>query len=201
MLPDFFSAAKTLDMLGFNVTMPLKQHIIPYLDVLDILAERCGAVNTVLIRNGKFIGCNTDGEGFIASLNSFKPDTALILGHGGAAKAVAEALKLYGTQVHQLSLRTEWEDLSEWARHSALIVNATPLGMSGCKQFKNFKFLDHTNALIYDLVYNPRETELLAAASERGLKTLDGIALLTAQAVLAFEKFTGKRPNLNKFEI
>jgi shikimate dehydrogenase len=192
-LGDFVAAARTLGIIGFNVTMPLKEQIIPLLDELDPLAERCRAVNTVANRNGRLIGYNTDAEGFVPSLDGFAPSNVLVLGHGGAAKAVSAALELAGAAVTAVSPRSEPERLPALAEATDLIVNATPLGMSGSEQFRNFGFLDNTRAAVYDLVYHPRETDLLAAAARRNLRTFGGIELLRWQALLAFEKFTGVR--------
>jgi shikimate dehydrogenase len=190
-LQDFVISARTLDIIGFNITMPLKEHILTFLDELDPLAERCRAVNTVANRNGKLIGYNTDAEGFIPSLNGYAPKNALILGSGGVAKAASVALEQFGSTVRNVSLRTEWNILQELAASTDLIVNATPLGMTDNERFRNFDFLAHTSATVYDLVYYPRETDLLKAASKHGLNTIGGIELFRRQALLAFEKFTG----------
>jgi len=200
-LPDFVNSVRTLGIIGFNVTMPLKEHILPLLDELDPLAERCRAVNTIANHSGKLIGYNTDAEGLVPSLGGFKPTNALILGQGGVAKAAVAALQHFGATATSISLRTDWDRLPELATSADLIINATPLGMAGNEQFRDFNFLDSTSATVYDFVYHPRETELLKAATARGLKTIGGIELFSWQALLAFEKFTGVKADRKIIDI
>ncbi|MDR0819335.1 MAG: shikimate dehydrogenase [Oscillospiraceae bacterium] len=188
-LADFVKSAKTLPIAGFNITMPLKEAILPYLDALDPIAARCGAVNTVVNRDGKLTGYNTDGEGLLASLEGVKYSAPLLLGTGGAAKAVSAAFAAAGVDAPMTSVRTEWDKLGALAAKSDIIINATSLGMLGSEQFKNFEWLNGSDACVYDLVYNPQETELLKAAKTLGLKTVGGTALLQRQAEIAFEKF------------
>jgi shikimate dehydrogenase len=190
-LPDFVKAARTLPIAGFNVTMPLKQAIIPLLDSLDPLAERCGAVNTVVNRGGALIGYNTDCEGFIASLEGDweKLRTPLLLGTGGAASAIRAAFAAFGVDAPMVSVRDRAGELSSLAANADIVVNATSLGMRGSAQFADFDWLRGTSALVYDLVYDPVDTELLTAARALGLRTVGGLELLTRQAELAFFKF------------
>lgn len=186
---------------GFNVTMPHKQAIVPLLDAVEEDAAAMNAVNTVVVRQGRATGYNTDGPGFVASLPF--PETGkrvLVLGSGGAASAVSRALVRAGAAVTICCRHPEktagwgvtarlWRELPMLAEECDLLVNATPLGMTGKEEFADFRFLDGCRGWVYDLVYQPRETALLAAARQRGLPVIGGLALLHAQAELAFELF------------
>ena len=217
-LGDFLSAAKALDYAGFNATMPFKELLIPHLDELDPLAEKLQAVNTVCIKDGKLYGYNTDCPGYVAALKAggFDPKgkRVLLLGAGGAAKAVAVGLADAGAARVTVSNRTQakaetvaalipgpgtvigWtqEALKEEAAQCDLLVNATSLGMAGQGQFEDFSFLDTLpgEALVSDLIYHPAQTELLKRAEELGYETMNGLPLLMHQAILALEHFTGQ---------
>ena len=213
-LADFFTGARTLNMGGFNVTMPLKEAVIPYMDVLDDSAGRYSSVNTVVFDSGRFYGYNTDAYGFLTALQSQGFDAscghALILGTGGAARTAAAALKGCGMDVSMASRRHSqlppfkngiaycaWDSISEHAGGSRILVNATPLGMvKNPDNFTDFSFLDclPRGSAVYDIVYAPPETELLKQAGARGLKTLNGLSFLIHQAAGAFFRFTGKTP-------
>ena len=203
-LAAFVAGARQGDYDGFNVTMPHKQTILSLLDAVEGDAAAMGAVNTVVVRRGRAVGYNTDGSGFLRSLPfPLKGKLVLILGAGGAASAVSNAAARAGA-VAALCCRQPkkaaalpgtaypWGALPALAAECDLLVNATPLGMTGCASFPDFHFLDRCRGCVYDLVYQPRETALLAAAEARGLKTIGGLALLHAQAELAFDLFVGK---------
>ncbi|MCL1917759.1 MAG: shikimate dehydrogenase [Peptococcaceae bacterium] len=218
-LADFVRAAKTLNMRGFNVTMPHKEAIVSYMDVVSEEARRCGAVNTVAIREGVLHGYNTDGEGFVRALSrmgfDLKGKTALILGRGGAAKTIALTLTEHGMHVSMaarsrtlpaavLEARVKgvlWEEIGREACSCDVLVNATPLGMQGSggeqRDFEDFSFLGSLpgGALVVDLVYAPQRTQFLLQAEERGLRVMNGISHLVYQAALAFEIFTGAAPS------
>lgn len=220
-LPAFVRWAKDGGCAGFNVTMPHKEAILPLLDEVDTTAASCGAVNTVCIREGRAIGHNTDGTGFLDSLagQGFYPQgrTVLLLGAGGAAKAVGHALAAAGAGriivcarcleraaalAAQLPGCGEGIVLAQDAIQRAaaacdLLVNATPLGMAGSPAFARLDFLQAMppHAVVYDLVYHPRRTALLEAAARQGLRTVGGIDLLIRQAVRAFTFFTGETPD------
>lgn len=220
-LPTFVRWAKDGGCAGFNVTMPHKEAILPLLDEVDATAAACGAVNTVCIREGRASGHNTDGTGFLDSLagQSFHPQrrTVLLLGAGGAAKAVGHALAAAGADrvivcarrleraaalAAQLPNCGEGIVLAQNALQQAatacdLLVNATPLGMAGSPAFAGLDFLQALppRAVVYDLVYHPRRTALLEAAARQGLRTVGGIDLLIRQAVRAFTFFTGETPD------
>ncbi len=219
-LPAFVRWAKDGGCAGFNVTMPHKEAILPLLDEVDATAASCGAVNTVCIREGRAIGHNTDGTGFLDSLagQGFYPQgrTVLLLGAGGAAKAVGHALATAGAGgIIVCARRLERaaalaaqlpgcgegivlaQDAIQQAAACDLLVNATPLGMVGSPAFARLDFLQAMppHAVVYDLVYHPRRTALLEAAARQGLRTVGGIDLLIRQAVRAFTFFTGETPD------
>lgn len=220
-LPAFVRWAKDGGCAGFNVTMPHKEAILPLLDEVDTTAASCGAVNTVCIREGRAIGHNTDGTGFLDSLagQGFYPQdrTVLLLGAGGAAKAVGHALATAGAgRVIVCARRLEraaalaaqlpgcgegivlaQDAIQQAAAACDLLVNATPLGMAGSPAFARLDFLQAMppHAVVYDLVYHPRRTALLEAAARQGLRTVGGIDLLIRQAVRAFTFFTGETPD------
>lgn len=220
-LPVFVRWAKDGGCAGFNVTMPHKEAICPLLDEVDTTAASCGAVNTVCIREGRAIGHNTDGTGFLDSLagQGFYPQgrTVLLLGAGGAAKAVGHALATAGAGriivcarrlERAAALAAQLPDCGEGivlaqdaiqqaASACDLLVNATPLGMAGSPAFARLDFLQAMppHAVVYDLVYHPRRTALLEAAARQGLRTVGGIDLLIRQAVRAFTFFTGETPD------
>lgn len=220
-LPAFVRWAKDGGCAGFNVTMPHKEAILPLLDEVDTTAASCGAVNTVCIREGRAIGHNTDGTGFLDSLagQGFYPQgrTVLLLGAGGAAKAVGHALATAGAgRIIVCARRLEraaalaaqlpgcgegivlaQDAIQQAAAACDLLVNATPLGMAGSPAFARLDFLQAMppHAVVYDLVYHPRRTALLEVAARLGLRTVGGIDLLIRQAVRAFTFFTGETPD------
>lgn len=220
-LPAFVRWAKDGGCAGFNVTMPHKEAILPLLDEVGATAASCGAVNTVCIREGRAIGHNTDGTGFLDSLagQGFYPQgrTVLLLGAGGAAKAVGHALAAAGAgRIIVCARRLEraaalaaqlpgcgegivlaQDAIQQAAAACDLLVNATPLGMAGSPAFARLDFLQAMppHAVVYDLVYHPRRTALLEAAARQGLRTVGGIDLLIRQAVRAFTFFTGETPD------
>ena len=195
-LPRFMAAARRGAWDGFNVTMPLKECILPLLDELEETAAAMGAVNTVVIREGRAKGFTTDGPGFLRTLPAL-PQRALVLGNGGAARAVGHALRGAGVRVdtccrHPQAGMWAWEQLPDIAARCELLVNATPLGMAGKGEFADFRFLERLarEATVYDLVYAPADTALLRQAAALGHPVIGGLALLQAQAELAFGHFT-----------
>ena len=194
-------------LLGFNVTIPYKEQIIPFMDEMDILAEETGAVNTVqVVRNGKNIylkGYNTDVYGFRRSLEEWftardaeLPQQALVLGTGGASKAVIYALSLLNMVVHSVS-RCEGGNVykmydqlnaADIAAHP-LIVNTTPLGMcpniGECPAIP-YPYLTEKHFL-YDLIYNPELTLFMQKGLERGASVCNGERMLRLQADKAWE--------------
>ena len=215
-LEDFVAQGRRGAWDGCNVTMPLKERILPLLDAVEPWTASCGAVNTVCFRNGRAVGYNTDGPGVVESLRlrGFAPSgqTALVLGAGGAAKAAALALAQAGCRVTVCArtpqkaaalaarcggVTVSWEDLPRAAAEHGLLLNATPLGMEGSPEFESLDFVQAlpAKAVVYDLVYHPTDTALLRAAEHRGLTAVGGLALLVQQAALSFAHFTGIVPD------
>ncbi len=191
-------------LLGFNVTIPYKEQIIPYLHYIDPDAKKIGAVNTVKVirKQGKIElhGYNTDTYGFKETLKPLLAshhNKALILGTGGAAKAVEYVLKNIGLDVlyvsrNPLEDEVSYSDLNEIAiQNFPLIVNSTPLGMypkvDVCPEIP-YEFLTSKN-LLYDLIYNPEETLFLKKGREKGALTQNGLGMLKLQAEKAWEIF------------
>ncbi len=222
-LGNAISGLKALGVCGFNVTIPYKTDIIPYLDYLDQTAEEAGAVNTVLIKNGKMIGHNTDGDGLVCSLAEdldFIPGdgTVMLIGAGGAARGAiaalcraksqriivtnrsvdkANALKLDMNRIYP-EVCIDVINANELNKSSlstvTLLVNTTSIGMNGDKlHFLDLSMLPKS-AKIYDMVYSPPITPLLYEASEIGMLVSNGLGMLAAQGELAFNIWTGITP-------
>lgn len=210
---------------GVNVTIPHKSNVIKYLDIISPEAKLIGAINTVTNRNGILTGYNTDAMGFVKSLqidSGTNPagKRVMILGAGGAARAVSIQLALSGVQEITIVSRAvekitslsqtitgelgipvkgiEWEKevLSRCLETTDLLVNATPLGMyPNTNEMPPVEVdLLPSHALVCDLIYNPGQTLLLRKAAERGLITLNGIGMLLYQGAIAFELWTGQEP-------
>lgn len=184
------------NLRGFNVTVPYKLQILPFLDRLDLDAQKVGAVNTVKLEDGKLVGYNTDFYGFVHSIRHLlnKRKQALILGTGGASKAVAAGLTHLGLH-HRFVSRApkhgdlSYEDASEWLEAFQVVVNTTPVG-----QYPNVNEMPplslermSENHLIYDLIYNPPYTKLLLEAKERKGVYKNGLDMLVFQAERAWE--------------
>lgn len=202
------------EVLGANVTVPHKEHVIPLIDEVGGLAARAGAVNTIVNREGRLLGFNTDGPGFAAALRReafFEPAgrSFLLLGAGGAARGIALALLEARAAAVDIWNRTPdraaalardlgaparaLADLPQLAGYDCL-VNCTTVGMKGGPDPGGIPCpLDTASPglLVVDIVYAPRETPLLREAAARGLRTLDGLPMLIYQGALAFELWTG----------
>ncbi len=206
---------------GFNVTVPHKETVLACLDDISAAARRIGAVNTVVIEDGVLKGSNTDGFGFLENLKSGHPGfaaslgPAVVLGAGGAARAVVNALTDAGAPEIRLFNRTRARaeklaaDLAgpitvgDWARRgdgleaAALLVNTTSMGMTGKPPLEISLAKLPAGAAVTDLVYAPLQTGLLAAAAARGNPTIDGIGMLLHQARPGFEAWFGVRPDVS----
>jgi len=185
------------DLQGFNVTIPYKQQIIPFLDELDEVAAKVGAVNCVKITDGKLKGFNTDAIGFEKALTPLlKPHhaKALVLGTGGASKAVAFVLQKLNIPFHFVSRKGRaavysYEKLNaEIMAEHLLIINTTPLGMMpDVTAAPAIPYLYITpKHLLYDLIYNPSETKFLQQGKAHGATTKNGYDMLIAQAEAAW---------------
>jgi shikimate dehydrogenase len=211
------------DFLGANVTIPHKETVMPYLDELDALVEKTGAVNTIVNKEGRLFGHNTDVTGFARALAeagfSAQGSRAVLLGAGGAARAVGVALLEAGIAEIALSdiVPARSEALAATLRSLApavvirahalddesfrkattacrLLVNCTPVGMrhSGSEgQLPLDTEMLPSGALVFDLVYNPPVTPLLAAARSRGARVVGGLSMLVYQAAASFKLWTG----------
>ena len=200
---------------GANVTVPHKETVIPFLDGLTPVAQAIGAVNTIIKKDGRLIGHNTDAAGFLADLHahgvSLTHRTVLLLGSGGAARAVVAACAGVGASLRVAALEHPqaetlktiapleifgWTslDLLQASDGVALIVNTTPLGMSPKTEaspwMEDVPF--PPEAFVYDCVYNPAETQLVRQAHAAGLGAATGLGMLVEQGALAFELWTGK---------
>ncbi len=198
---DFFPniLSKNEDLKGLNVTIPYKEVVIPMLDSLDEEAKKIGAINTIKVsKNKKLKGFNTDHYGFRKSLEEFLPlqrKTALILGTGGASKAVAFALDSLDFEYKFVSRKENHNVFSYCSLdHSTiekylLIINCTPLGtfpnITDCPEIP-YQFVSK-NHLLFDLIYNPSETEFLKRGKLKGAKTSNGLKMLEFQAEKAWE--------------
>jgi shikimate dehydrogenase len=185
---------------GFNVTIPYKEAILPYLDELSVEAKEIGAVNTVkVLGDGKLRGYNTDCHGFMNTLKPLlKPyhTAALILGTGGASKAIAYSLKKLGIDYHFISRQKSEGVYKTYAeltlldvRNAPIIINTTPVGMSPDAALAPeipYQGIDKFH-LLYDLVYNPAETTFLRMGTHYGAATINGYAMLIKQAEYAWK--------------
>lgn len=192
-----FTKTTALELKGFNVTIPYKKEIIPFLSELNSVAIEIGAVNTVVVKNNQLIGYNTDFYGF---LNAIKPhlqkqhQKALILGTGGASKAIAYTFKTLNIPFLFVSRHSEngmnyskinKNLLSEYQ----IIVNTTPVGtFPNIKEYPNipYQYLNESH-LVFDLVYNPMETQFLKKSKKMGASTHNGLKMLELQAEKAWE--------------
>lgn len=188
-----FQSLKEQDFIGWNVTVPYKEAILPYLDELDEDARAIGAVNTIVKRGEKLKGFNTDHIGFERSLLPFLEPTdqkALILGTGGASKAVAYALKRRGINYAFVSRNPQAGQLSydqltgSVMPYVQMIINTTPIGMypnADAHPPVPFELIESTHFLV-DLIYNPEATIFLQVGMAHGSRTLNGLSMLHHQA-------------------
>ncbi|MBA9078873.1 MULTISPECIES: shikimate dehydrogenase family protein [Rufibacter] len=187
------------NLRGLNVTIPYKEAIIPFLDGLESAAAQIGAVNVIKFENGKLIGHNSDYQGFMQSLQNFYPcyphSQALVLGTGGAAKAVLAALEYLNISYRLVSRTSQagmltYEELTPGVMASvSLIINASPVGTfpkADVAPAIPYELLS-SHHYLYDLVYNPAETLFLKLGKERGAKTSNGFEMLCLQAEVAWE--------------
>ena len=219
---------KALNVVGINVTLPHKAAVLPYLTSMSREAALIGAVNTLSFRDGEIHGENTDAEGFLRALREAEGDDVghrlfrevVVLGAGGAARAVVVALALAGAKRIVIANRTATKAVAlaeemqaktdvtmrgmgltdarvdEAVRNSTLLVNTATSSMDAEAPllFDDSVLSPHT--FVYDIVYTPPVTSVMRAAAERGCKTLGGIGMLVHQGAIAFEKWTGIEPCL-----
>ena len=212
------AAARTLRMAGFNVTIPHKQSIIPYLDDVDVSAKKSGAVNTVVNDSGRLIGYNTDGIGYVSSLETemqiaVKDMKIAVIGAGGAARGIVLSLIDRGCSQIILYNRTREraelvaEDFKEFAAlcvedqiQSALskadvVINATSVGMyPNTDEIPLDPLYIESRHIVSDIIYNPYETRLIKQARDRGARIHRGLGMFVHQGAIAFQKWTGSEP-------
>jgi shikimate dehydrogenase len=219
-LPAFVDRVRRGEFVGGNVTIPHKEAVFALCDEVDPLARRIGAVNTLVVRNGKVLGSNTDYLGFLGNLDaavpgwSDGPADAMVIGAGGAARAVLVALQrrdggrvniLNRTVANAQALVEDIEGpfeahgfgaFAELAPRTGIVINTTSIGMHGTRfDWLDFSLLPRT-ALVTDIVYVPLMTPLLVEAAAHGLRTVDGLGMLLHQAVPGFEAWFGVKPEV-----
>lgn len=222
------TAAKTLNIQGLNVTIPYKTEIIPYLDQIDETARKINAVNTINFKDGIAKGYNTDGMSAVKSIKeytSLKDKNVLVIGAGGASKAITftlinedintltianrskdNASKLISNLRNQTNFMNisyqDIKDTNEIISEMDIIINTTPIGMYPNHNVEPPIEVNNIVAeqTVMDIIYNPLETELLKQAKLRGAQTIPGTKMLINQGITAFEIFTGKTPSYESFE-
>lgn len=213
-------SVRAFGMRGINLTMPHKIQVIPYLDELSEAASIIGAVNTVINENGKLIGENTDGKGFVSSLQdsgvSLEGKVVTILGAGGAARAISVECALAGAKHINIINRTvekgqelaalvadktkassaflPWNGSIQIPEDTQILINGTSIGL---KPYHDQKpDIDYSSVkegtVVCDVVFNPEDTLFLQAVRERGTQTFSGLGMLTAQGALNFTLWTGE---------
>ncbi|MCS7031046.1 MAG: shikimate dehydrogenase [Gloeomargarita sp. SKYG116] len=202
-LGEVLSALWHTQWLGLNITIPHKQRVMQYVTDLTPAAQAIGAVNTLYRGASGWCGANTDGLGFVQPLAGWSGEMAVVLGYGGAARAVVWGLQQIGcTAIHVFSRQPQqpvmppaqlhpWSDLPVYLPHADLVVNTTPLGMTPDvaaspltpEQLQTLP----AGAWVYDLIYTPRPTQLLRWAAALGYPTQDGLAMLVGQGAAAWE--------------
>jgi 3-dehydroquinate dehydratase/shikimate dehydrogenase len=208
-LADLLTLARELPLAGAAVTMPLKQELLPHLANSDPITARIGACNTLRTgADGKFYGFNTDVAGVIRPLEKrlkLKDARIAVLGAGGAARAAVFGLVDQGAEVfivnrtHEHAVKLAKESKAKALKHDQLsknhfdvLINSTPCGMAGNKQHLPIAENELNAGLVFDMVYNPLETQLLKLAKERGIPVISGLEMFVQQGARQFEIWTGK---------
>jgi shikimate dehydrogenase len=216
---------KAIGVSGFNVTIPHKTEIIPFLDEIEPLAEQIGAVNTVVNQNGKFVGYNTDGLGFIAGLSSLVAEiqnqNVLLVGAGGAARAIFYTLAKIGTKRLDICNRTvqkatelildcpykpnsnslSIKEAENQLQHYDIIIQTTNIGMSPfLEQIPISLVRLKPGSIVSDIIYNPLETQLLKVAREKEAVIQNGIDMFVNQGAIAFQYWTGILPDVKRMK-
>lgn len=224
-LKDAVNGMKALGVKGFNVTVPHKVAIMPLLDEIDDLARAIGAVNTVVNNNGKFIGYNTDGMGYVKGLLSDIPSinnkNVLLIGAGGAARAIYFTLAREGVKTLDIANQTisKAENLRKECPYMVntkvfdlktaenrlkeydIIIQTTNMGMSPKIDETPLSLEDlRPETFVSDIIYNPLETKFLKLAKEKGAPIQNGLNMFVYQGALAFEKWTGIFPDIQRMK-
>ncbi len=221
-LGDAVKALKKLNIRGVNVTIPFKEEVIKYLDVISDEVRTCGAVNLIKNENGQLVGYNTDGRGFIGALEEANVEIkgrVLLIGAGGAARSIAYELAYRGVEhIDFLDINYEtalnladfiaaaaaistnaWfmneEEFILLSRNANIIINCSPVGMYPDVEqspVSSLETLDET--VICDVIYNPLKTRFLLMGEEKGLKTINGLSMLVYQGALTLQILLGIEP-------
>jgi shikimate dehydrogenase len=218
-LQSFLTSFVPKNIAGLNVTIPYKEKVIPFLDSISEEVKLIQAVNTIKVSEDKLKGYNTDGEGFLGHISEvfdFNPEgkTIAVLGAGGASRAVcvylcqahASRIAIYDIDKAKLKdlidhLKNRFKEVIFQAadsidelpiEESALLINATPIGMKETDPLLVNEYSLHKNLLVYDLIYKPDRTRLLEVAKAKGLRVSNGLGMLLNQAMLSFKIWTGK---------
>jgi len=223
-LGPFLKTLAEKNIIGLNLTVPHKEIVLPFLDEVDEIAQKIGAVNVITVqKDGRLFGTNTDGYGFLTNLKINAPQwtaedgPAVIIGAGGAARAAIVALLDAGISEIRLINRTrqraeslaeiyddpriivgDWQDRSDQLSGAALLVNTSVLGMLGRPPLAIDLSELPVSAVVYDIVYNPLETGLLKQAKLRGNPYVDGLGMLLYQAVPAFRSWFGQEVSVDQ---
>jgi 3-dehydroquinate dehydratase/shikimate dehydrogenase len=210
---DFAAFARHTNMRGASITAPFKVAMLAKVSETDAMAARVGAINTLVVRDGRWVGVNTDVEGFLAPLAgrmALKGTRASVLGAGGAARAVAVALSTQGAAVTICARRGDAAldvarlaggRVGSWPPRAGswdVLVNATSSGTTE-RGDDPMLGIPLDGEIVFDLVYAPAETALLRRAREEGCLTIGGLEMLVAQAERQFELWTGQRPPAGLF--
>jgi len=212
-----FAAMKTLGISGFNITLPHKQSIVPLLGKLEENAMQMNAVNTVNLVGAEYTGSNTDGDGFVRSLLVHSVDKVakvLLIGAGGAARGIAFALKRAGFTDVTITNRTyrRAEELAADTNASAItlieseerladfaiLIQTTSVGLATGEALPISLERVKAGTMVADIIYNPLETPFLKKAEEKNCITVNGVGMFVYQGAIAFEKWTGIKPNTEK---
>lgn len=215
--PGFVGGLGKNGYIGGNVTVPHKEAAYRTVSARDAASEAVGAVNTLWLENGRLMGGNSDVHGFVANLDDRAPGwnvsgcKALVLGAGGAGRSAVYALKQRGAEVHVVNrtlARAQetakrfgatahgWDAVPKLLAQADVLVNCTSLGMTGKEPLHIDLGPLKNSAVVYDIVYVPLETALLAQAKKRGQRTVDGLGMLLQQAGFGFRKWFGGEPRV-----
>ncbi|GAE27092.1 shikimate 5-dehydrogenase I alpha [Halalkalibacter wakoensis JCM 9140] len=220
-IKDAIAGLKALQISGCNVTVPHKIAVMEYLDEIDEEARLIGAVNTIVNVNGRLVGYNTDGRGFVESLEEeaqidLQTKRFLIIGAGGAARGIVTSLLRKGIGHLTITNRTaekatpllklakefktqaeviEKKQAENQLSHYDVIINTTSIGMSPNVEYTPLSLEQLTDkSIVCDLIYNPLDTAFLIEAKKKGCLTINGVGMFVNQAALSFEHWTGKKP-------
>jgi shikimate dehydrogenase len=222
-LQSAIEGVRGLGIGGLNVTIPHKVNVMNHLDEIDPLASKIGAVNTIVNENGKLVGYNTDGIGYVTSLKevlkekSLKDSSILIIGAGGAARAIYFSLLVEGVEQLSIANRTlenatsiieaqsssssraiSFQEAEKEIATYDIIINTTSIGMKPnlIEVPLSLEYMNK-NTVVSDIIYNPLETKWLQEAKAKGAITQNGVGMFVFQGALAFEKWTGIYPDID----